>query len=121
MRHDGGVVSTVALTPGQERALQAIGAALSISDPRLGRRLSAPVAAPASARRELLVMAVLIVWAVLGFAPLLLAVLLGMPALVAVGVVTSVVGTPVAFWATLRWVHRHRFVRFSSSGIRPGR
>jgi hypothetical protein len=102
----------VSLTPDQARVLSAIGEHLSATDPHLARRLSEPGDAPVSTARELLVMAVLLGWVVLGCAPLALGLALATPGLFWIGVATAWVGGPLGMWATLRWVRRHRFVRF---------
>lgn len=106
----------MSLSPHQLRALQQIGEHLAISDPWLARQLSGPPQPPTSAARELAVIIVLLGWMALGFVPLALGLAYAHPTLVGVGVLTACLGGPVMIWATLRWVRRHRFVRFEENG-----
>jgi hypothetical protein len=106
----------MSLSPHQSRVLQEISEHLAASDPCLARRLSGPLQPPTSTARELAVIAVLLDWMALGFVPLAVGVAYSRPMLAGVGVLTTFVGGPVMIWATLRWVGRHRFVRFKESG-----
>lgn len=100
----------------QDRVLRQMSEQLASSDPRLARRLSEQVQPPTSTLREVVVMAVLLGWAVLGFVPLALGIGYSRPIVEGVGVLTMFVGAPVLIIATLRWVRRHGFVRFRRTG-----
>jgi hypothetical protein len=106
----------MSLSPHQSRVLQEISDHLTTSDPWLARQLTGPLQPPMSTARELAVMAVLLHWMALGLLPLGLGVAFSLPVLIGVGVLTAFIGGPVMIWATLRWVRRHRFVRFRESG-----
>jgi protein-S-isoprenylcysteine O-methyltransferase Ste14 len=106
----------MSLSPHQSRVLQEISDHLAIDDPWLARQLTGPAQAPTSTTRELAVIVVLLGWMALGFVPLALGIEYVHSALVGVGVLTACLGGPVMIWATLRWVRRHRFVRFKESG-----
>lgn len=106
----------MSLTPHQSRVLREIGEHLAVSDPWLARQLTGPAQPPTSTARELAVIAVLLSWMALGFVPLGVGVAFSLPVLIGVGVLTALIGGPVMIWATLRWVRRHRFVRFNESG-----
>ena len=100
------------LSPHQLRVLREISEQLAASDPRLARALTGPAPAPTSTARELAVIAIVLHWMTLAFVPLALGVAYSVPILIGVGVLTVFIGAPVMIWATLRWVSRHRFVRF---------
>ena len=106
----------MSLSPHRSRVLREISEHLAASDPWLARRLTYPPQPPTSAARELAVVAVLLHWMALGFVPLAFGVAFSLPVLTGVGVLTAFIGGPVMIWATLRWVRRHRFVRFKESG-----
>jgi ABC-type Fe3+-siderophore transport system permease subunit len=106
----------MSLSPYQSHVLRQISEHLAVSDPWLARQLTGPRQPPSSAARESAVIAVLLGWLVLGFVPLGLGVALSLPVLIGAGVLTAFIGGPVMIWATLRWVRRHRFVRFKESG-----
>jgi hypothetical protein len=106
----------MSLSPHQSRVLREISEQLAASDPWLAHRLTGPLQPPTSTARELAVIAVLLGWIVLGFVPLAAGVAYSHPMLVGVGALTTFVVGPVMIWATLRWVRRHRFVRFKESG-----
>lgn len=106
----------MSLSPHQSRVLREIGEQLAVSDPRLARRLTGPPRAPTSTVREAALIAVLLGWMATGFVPLALGIGYAAPILVGVGVLTACLGGPVMIWVTLRWVRRHRFVRFDESG-----
>ena len=104
------------LSPHQSRVVREISERLAVSDPWLARQLSGPPQPPTSTARELAVMAVLLHWMALGLLPPGLGVAFSLPVLIGVGVLTAFIGGAVMIWATLRWVRRHRFVRFTESG-----
>jgi hypothetical protein len=106
----------MSLSPYQSRVLREISEHFAASDPWLARRLTGPQQAPTSTARECAVIAVLLHWLVLGFVPLGWGVAFALPVLIGVGVLSAFIGGPVMIWATLRWVRRHRFVRFKESG-----
>jgi hypothetical protein len=106
----------MSLSPHQSRVLQEIGEHLAASDPWLARQLTGPQQPPTSVAREVAVMAVLLHWMALGFVPLAFGVAFSLPVLIGVGVLTAFICGPVMIWLTLRWVRRHRFVRFRESG-----
>jgi hypothetical protein len=106
----------MSLSPHQSRALREISEHLAISDPMLARQLSGPPQPPTSAARELAVIILLLSWMALGFVPLALGIAYAHPTLFGVGVLTACLGGPVMICATLRWVRRHRLVRFRESG-----
>ena len=106
----------MSLTPHQQQVLLDLADHLRRTDPVLARRLSTPTRAPESAWREVAVLFVLLIWVTAGFTPLALGVALGVPLLSGVGVLTSVLGVPVAVWLTVRWVRRHHWVRLPGGG-----
>jgi hypothetical protein len=102
----------MAMSSHQVRVLREISEQLAADAPRLARRLCAPLEPPASTLREVAVMAALLGWMVLGFVPLALGIVYADRLLVSAGALTAFGLAPTLGWATLRWVHRHRFVRF---------
>ena len=58
----------MSLSPHQDRVLRQISEQLAASDPQLARLLSESVQPPCPTLREVVVMAVLLGWAALGFA-----------------------------------------------------
>lgn len=89
-----GVRPAMSLSPHQDRLLRQISDQLAASDPRLARRLSESVQPPTSTLREVVVMAVLLGWAVVGFVPLALGIGSSRPTVEGVGVLTMFIGAP---------------------------